>query len=47
MYYYILFLTSLKPNHIFDSNFVWMFLVLTPTKFVKIWVVPLVLWDFE
>ena len=46
MYYYILFLTSLKPNHIFDSNFVWMFLVWTPTKFVKIWVLPLVLWDF-
>ena len=46
MYYYILFLTSLKPNHRFDSNFVWMFLVWTPTKFVKIWVLPLVLWDF-
>ena len=46
MYYYILFLTSLKPNHRFDSNFVLMFLVWTPTKFVKIWVLPLVLWDF-
>ena len=46
MYYYILFLTSLKPNHRFDSNFVWMFLVWSPTKFVKIWVLPLLLWDF-
>ena len=46
MYYYILFLTSLKPKHRFDSNFVLMFLVWTPTKFVKIWVLPLVLWDF-
>ena len=31
----------LKPLHGFDSNFVWMFLGLTPTKFVKIRVLPL------
>ena len=51
MYYYmslcnILFLTSLKPNNGFSSNFVWMFLGWTPTKFLKIWVLPLLLWDF-
>ena len=38
----IQFLTSfLEPLHGFDSNFVWMFLGWTPTKFVKIWVLPL------
>ena len=41
MYYYmslcnIPFLISLKPNYIFASYFVWMFLGWTPTKFVKI-----------
>ena len=46
MYYYmslcnIPFLTSLKPNYRFASKFVWMFLGWTPTKFVKIWVLPL------
>ena len=51
MYFYmslcnIPFLTSLKPNHRFASNFVWMLLGWTPTKFVKIWVLPLLLWDF-
>ena len=35
------FLTSLKPLHRFASNFVWMFLWWTPTKFVKIGVLPL------
>ena len=29
-------LTSLEPLHGFSSNFVWMFLGWTPTKFVKI-----------
>ena len=29
------FSTSLKPLHGFASNFVWMFLGWTPTKFVK------------
>ena len=51
MFYYmslcnIPFLTSIKPNHRFASNFVSMFLGWTPTKFVKIWVLPLLLWDF-
>ena len=40
------FLTSKKPNIRFASNFVLMFLGWTPTKFVKIWVLPLLLWDF-
>ena len=31
----------LEPLHEFDSNFVWMFLGWTPTKFVKIRVLPL------
>ena len=36
------FLTSfLEPLHGFDSNFVWMFHRWTPTKFVKIWVLPI------
>ena len=35
------FMTSLKPLHRFASNFVWMFLGWTPTKFVKIGVLPL------
>ena len=52
MYYYmslcnIPFLTSLNPNHRFASNFVGMFLGWTPTKFVKIWVLPFLLWNFE
>ena len=33
--------SSLKPLHGFASNFVWMFLGWTPTKFVKIVVLPL------
>ena len=33
--------SSLKPLHGFASNFVWMFLGWTPTKFVKIRVLPL------
>ena len=33
--------TPLKPLHGFASNFVWMFLWWTPTKFVKIGVLPL------
>ena len=38
----ILFLTSsLEPLQGFASNFVWMFLGWTPTKFVKIGVLPL------
>ena len=35
------FSTSLKPLHGFTSNFVWMFLGWTPTKFVKLRVLPL------
>ena len=35
------FSTSLEPLHGFASNFVWMFLWWTPTKFVKIGVLPL------
>ena len=35
------FSTSLKPLHGFASNFVWMFLGWTPTKFVKTGVLPL------
>ena len=46
MYYYmslctIPFLTSLEPLHGFASFFVLMFLRWTPTKFVKIEVLPL------
>ena len=33
--------SSLEPLHGFASNFVWMFLEWTPTKFVKIGVLPL------
>ena len=33
--------SSLEPLHGFASNFVWMFLRWTPTKFVKIGVLPL------
>ena len=33
--------SSLEPLHGFASNFVWMFLGWTPTKFVKIGVLPL------
>ena len=33
--------SSLKPLHGFASNFVWMFLGWTPTKIVKIGVLPL------
>ena len=33
--------SPLKPLHGFASNFVWMFLGWTPTKFVKIGVLPL------
>ena len=33
--------SSLEPLHGFASNFVWMFLVWTPNKFVKIGVLPL------
>ena len=33
-------LTSLEPRHRFASNLVWMFLGWTPTKFVKIGVLP-------
>ena len=33
--------SSLKPLHGFASNFVWMFLGWTPTKIVKIRVLPL------
>ena len=32
--------SPLKPLHGFASNFVWMFLGWIPTKFVKIWVLP-------
>ena len=47
MYYYMslcnisLLTSSLEPLHGFASNFVWMFLRWTPTKFVKIGVLPL------
>ena len=34
-------LTSIEPLHGFASNFVWMFLWWTPTKYVKIGVLPL------
>ena len=38
-------LTYLEPLHRFASNFVWMFLGWTPTKFVKIRVLPLFLME--
>ena len=38
--YLFTFLTSSKPLLGFASNFVWMFLGWTPTKFVKITVLP-------
>ena len=45
MYYYmslcVIPFFSLKPLHGFASNFVWMFLGWTPTKFVKMGVLPL------
>ena len=47
MYYYMslyniqLLTSSLEPLHGFASNFVWMFLGWTPTKFVQIGVQPL------
>ena len=47
MYYYMslcnipLLTSSIEPLHGFASNFVWMFLGWTPTKFFKIWVLPL------
>ena len=47
MYYYMslcnipFFISSLEPLHRFASNFVWMFLGWTPTKFVKIGVLQL------
>ena len=46
MYYYMslcnipFFISSLEPLHGFASYFVWMFLGGTPTKFVKIRVLP-------
>ena len=58
MYYYMLLcniplLTSLEPLHDFTLNFVWMFLGWTPTKFVKIGMLPqffmelwVILWVF-
>ena len=39
--WYIPFVTSLKQRHGFASNSVWMFLGWTPTKLVKIGVLPL------
>ena len=38
-------LTSLEPLHGFASKFVWMFLGWTPTKVVKIGVLPLFLME--
>ena len=50
MYYYVTmlypFLTSLKRVHGFASNFVLMFLRWTPTKFVKIWLLPHFSWNY-
>ena len=52
MYYYMslcnipLLTSSLEPLHGFASNFVWMFLEWTPTKFVKIGVLPLFFMEF-
>ena len=37
--------SSLEPLHGFASNFVWMFIGWTPTKFVQIWVLPLFFMD--
>ena len=37
--------SSHEPLHGFASNFVWMFLRWTPTKFVKIGVLPLFSWN--
>ena len=44
MYGSIPLLTSLEPLHRFDSNSVWIFLGWTPTKFIKIGVLPLFLY---
>ena len=41
----ITFFTSLKPLHEITSIFVWMFLGLTPTKFVKIQMLPIFLME--
>ena len=47
MYYYMslcnipLLTSTLEPLHGFASNFVWMFLGWTPTKFVKIGMLPI------
>ena len=41
MYFFSFSTSSLKLLHGFASNFVWMFLGWTPTKFVKIGVLPL------
>ena len=38
--------SSLEPLHGFASNFVWMFLRWTPTKFVKIGVLPLFFMEY-
>ena len=38
--------SSLEPLHGFASNFVWMFLGWTPTKFVKIGVLPLFFMEY-
>ena len=52
MYYYmslcnIPFLTSsLELLHRFDSNFVWMFLPWTATKFVKFGLLPYFSWNY-
>ena len=40
------FISSLETLHGFASNFVWMFLGWTPTKFVKIGVLPLFFMEF-
>ena len=49
MYYYVTmlypFLTSLETLHGFISNFVLMFLRWTPTKFVKIGLLPHFSWN--
>ena len=37
---------SLEPLHRFASNFGWMFLGWTPTKFVKVVVLPLFVWNY-
>ena len=38
--------SSLEPLHRFASNFVWMFLGWTPTKFVKIGCYPYFPWKY-